>query len=179
MAKRNVKGNSDKDAGMNKAMMIGAVVIAVLIIVLLIMFFNPVSRAKRMDISELDSKCQTIDYDAYISAPEEYKGEYVKLRVQIYQKVNDRLFNVYTAAEGETDDDSWMGEHYLLNDDRHPQDPELEEGLIVTVYGRCAGLQKMTAAEEGGANGLPSIDVILIDFEGYVPEDGSAEALSE
>lgn len=158
-----------KKSPVNLLMIVVGIIIVVVIVLLLVTFNDPMHKARRMDQAELDAQCQTIDYEAYKADPAGYKGEYIKLRVQVYQKVNDSLFNVYTAADGETDSDSWMGGHYLLNDDRRPQEPTLEEGMIVTVYGVCAGKQKMTAANENGDDGLPAVDIVYIDFEGYEP----------
>ena len=149
-----------------------------LFLILKIFLFKPVKKVLDSRQAELDAQFQTIDYEAYKADPTAYKGDYIKLRVQVYQKVNDRLFNVYTAAAGETDSDSWMGGHYLLNDDRRPQEPALEEGMIVTVYGVCAGKQKMTTANENGDDGLPAVDIVYIDFEGYEPVDDADGAVN-
>ncbi len=174
----NAKKKESKKGSVNLLMIVVGIVIVVVIVLLLVMLNDPMHKARRMDQAELDAQFQTIDYEAYKADPTAYKGDYIKLRVQVYQKVNDRLFNVYTAAAGETDSDSWMGGHYLLNDDRRPQEPALEEGMIVTVYGVCAGKQKMTTANENGDDGLPAVDIVYIDFEGYEPVDDADGAVN-
>lgn len=125
--------------------------------------------------------CSGIDYKEFMRYPEKHVGDKVKLECKVVQNVVDTNGNLdFYRVQTKDDDGYWLGNEYVVIDDRSDHTRILEDDLI-TIYGRFGGLETIQRVLGQGYNSeLPVIEMVYADIaseEEQMQSDIEARAL--
>lgn len=115
------------------------------------------AQEESINIDDLKTLCKNFQYKKVARNPEEYKGEYFKVNVQIFSVSNGSLFSGYAKSYKANlkNDYGYYGDMIYLLDKRDTSDPDylkILDGDIITVYGRFNGMvdtKNMLTREKG------------------------------
>lgn len=125
--------------------------------------------------------CSEITYKEFMRYPEKHVGDKVKLECKVVQNVMDTDGNLdFYRVQTKDDDGYWLGNEYVVIDDRSDHTRILEDDLI-TIYGRFGGLETIQRVLGQGYNSeLPVIEMVYVDIaseEEQMQSDIEARAL--
>lgn len=125
--------------------------------------------------------CSDINYKEFMRYPEQHVGDKVKLECKVVQNVVDTNGNLdFYRVQTKDDDGYWLGNEYVVIDNRSDHTRILEDDLI-TIYGRFGGLETIQRVLGQGYNSeLPVIEMVYVDIaseEEQMQSDIEARAL--
>lgn len=110
-------------------------------------------------------------YSDLIRYEEEYIGKDYVFQVQVSQVIEGGKLRVYDDAEG---NGSYLNNEYYIMDERTLDTTKIIEDDIIAVYGKYAGLVKITRALGNTTDEIPGFYMYLCDIENVNSEDDEA-----
>ena len=116
---------------------------------------------------EFESKCSKLSYDELLTYPDTHKGEKVKIKVKV-EKVQEAGFVSNYCYYGKIN-----GKYIIIHDIRLNEEPRIQEGNTITVYGYADGLITLKEKEVDYYFGVidktvdkyevPDIDLVYVE----------------
>lgn len=153
-----------------------AIIVVIVVFILLIALISLISggsgadtetiqKAQELSIDDFKSQCKTIPYSDLMRTPDDYKGEYIKLEVQISQVLSSDLHYVcYTKGKDDSKEYGYYGDQFSVYDNRAEKEPKIIEDDFATIYGIYGGTESVTTVF-GETKDAPIINLIFIELD--------------
>ena len=181
-----------KKNGRKKGLSIAAIIISVIGIIASVLFFVLVvlggganakistTASRKIPKDEYISQCQELDYKDIKRSPDTYKGQKMRVVVQINQVIHGDGFiepSEYYRALSNDDYGMWMSDEYVLYDARDDKSTNIIEGDYLEIYGDYNGTTAVTRALTNTTDYVPSINVLYFNvLEEKDAEIGSVDS---
>ena len=125
---------------------------------------------------EFKAACKEYAYKEIARNPKNFVGEKIVLTVKVYQIMKGGLWGDEEYYRAYTNDEYgiWLGDEYIIYDERVNDDTKVLQDDILKVYGTIAGTTEVTRALTGVTEEIPAINMKyleLVDEDAYVEED--------
>ncbi len=122
-----------------------------------------IQTAKDIPVDTFKSQCQTISYSDLMRTPDNFKGNYIKLEVQVSQVLGDTNYVVYTKGKDDSKEYGYYGDQYSIYDNREDKSTKLIEDDFVTMYGIYGGTENITTIT-GESKDIPLMNLLYIEL---------------
>jgi len=124
---------------------------------------------------EFKAACKEYAYKEIARNPKNFVGEKIVLTVKVYQILEGGLWGEEEYYRAYTNDEYglWLGDEYIIYDDRLNDDTKVLQDDILKVYGTVAGVKEITRALTGVTEEIPAINMKYLEL---VAEDTYVEA---
>ena len=119
---------------------------------------NDVKKAQELTVDDFKSQCDNISYSELMRTPDDYKGKYVKLEVQVAQVMGEN-YVVRTKEKDDTKEYGYFGDQYSTYDNRVEKSPNVIEDDFMTIYGIYGGTESVTTKD------VPIVNIIYLELD--------------
>lgn len=141
---------------------------------------DPTPTATPISKDAVMERAASVDYKDLLRTPSKYKGNYISVKVEVYQILNTGLLNSQKYYFGRTKSAGglYWGDEYGFTDNRINDSTKILESDVITVYGKFAGLEKFSRALTSAEAEIPIIEMLYVDIQGVGDTDSTPRPMT-